>query len=984
MATIGEMLVRVGLDTAQFDREMRNVSKGLDALESGLQSAGTALTAGITVPLMGLATGSLMASARIESLRMGLDSIAGSSEETARQFERLTELARLPGMGLPEVAQASINLQAAGVSAEEAERWIAAFGNAVASVGKGAPDLGAVVVQLQQMANKSSVLANDLRPIMERVPQLGVAIRETFGTLDTEVLSKTLTKMGMDTRDFIAWMVEELEKLPPVTGGLSNAFENISDSVVIAAAKIGDILAPVVIALTPHIEALLDWVVKAAEWFASLPVEIQLTVGAVVAFAAALGPLMLIASQMIGAFSTFAPLLTGIAGSLGVAGGAAGLLAVAFGPVTLAIGGAAAALGALYVVSEDARAAFGMWGDAIGGILGQLPILAANVWDLIAALGSSVIGDFLGLIMDMVGWVMKLSAAIMTLPLEMLGQSLREINMHLSGLNDHQKTLREETDKATRSVTDHAKKLADAALAGKDLRVETGAMAKEQSAAEKAAIALDKALKEQQAKAKTAAAQAAALAEKTKILKEEQERARKVAEFYTEKIQAMTRDKKVLAQEFDKFRQTVMPQFIATLMDGKAAWDENTKAIVALQPKLHDMTASVMPGIVAETLKMETALKTLGMTSASEYAKITADAQTAYDALVASDKTTQFQRDSAYLKVLKAMADESKAVSGQIPQDLQGALDEMERKVNGPSGLAKVKKPFQDFDREVSTIVTNLAQDLSKSLFDGNLSFAERMKKSLKDLGAAAVSQFIQPFLNAIVGPEGLITKGINKLIDKLFDLDGILGKVFGGATSGISSTVGGTAGSAAGVAGGAAGQVAGAAGSGLAGVIGAIGSVATAISSIIGNFQMAGMNKSLDLIETAVRRLDIATTQNGDWNILLNTGHIRSGVYYLVDGIEHFLIPFVESIKNNTHWMLGKIESPGGVVDLLHQIGQSAYWSLAKLEDINFWMPNIMGRMEQSLQAMLHQEHMVQVNVYLDSRLIQQELGRAAALQGA
>ena len=106
---------------------------------------------------------------------------------------------------------------------------------------------------------------------------------------------------------------------------------------------------------------------------------------------------------------------------------------------------------------------------------------------------------------------------------------------------------------------------------------------------------------------------------------------------------------------------------------------------------------------------------------------------------------------------------------------------------------------------------------------------------------------------------EQIIANGISKLMSALgglLDKLGSVGKAFGGmfgtattsAGSGIGSAV-----SSAGGGGGVASALAGSA-SGVGGIITMITGAATAVSSIIGNFQMAGMNKTLDLIEASTR----------------------------------------------------------------------------------------------------------------------------------
>lgn len=84
------------------------------------------------------------------------------------------------------------------------------------------------------------------------------------------------------------------------------------------------------------------------------------------------------------------------------------------------------------------------------------------------------------------------------------------------------------------------------------------------------------------------------------------------------------------------------------------------------------------------------------------------------------------------------------------------------------------------------------------------------------------------------------------------------MGSILGGGGSAAASTAGTAASGAAGAAGGvgSASQAAGSVASGLAGVVNMVSGIATAVSSVVGNFQMAGMNKSLDLIVNHTLRI--------------------------------------------------------------------------------------------------------------------------------
>lgn len=166
------------------------------------------------------------AAADMESLRMGLDAVSGSSEESEKQLVRLKEVARLPGLGFQEAVQGSINLQAAGLSATTAERALQSFGNALATVGKGKAELSGVILALTQIASKGKVSAEEINQLNERIPQIRVAMKTAFGTADTEELAA----LGIDSQTFIDGIITEFEKLPPVMGGFNIAVENLQDT----------------------------------------------------------------------------------------------------------------------------------------------------------------------------------------------------------------------------------------------------------------------------------------------------------------------------------------------------------------------------------------------------------------------------------------------------------------------------------------------------------------------------------------------------------------------------------------------------------------------------------------------------------------------------------------------------------------------------------------------------------------------------------
>lgn len=138
--------------------------------------------------------------------------------------------------------------------------------------------------------------------------------------------------------------------------------------------------------------------------------------------------------------------------------------------------------------------------------------------------------------------------------------------------------------------------------------------------------------------------------------------------------------------------------------------------------------------------------------------------------------------------------------------------------------------------RQVSTIVTDFGRAVS-DIITKSASVGEAFSR----LGKSIVDSMIRG------GIELAVNQGI-KLLGKLLNSIGGVGKSIGGILTGGGGG-GGIGGGGGG--GGALGAAASAASGGILGIVTGVGSL---ISGIVGNFQMAGMNKTLDLIEKEVR----------------------------------------------------------------------------------------------------------------------------------
>lgn len=338
--------VILGLDISGFMRSINQVERSLGKMSQTLQNAGASLTQSLTLPLGAVAAASLKSFAELEKLNKGLVAIMGSTEMAADELARLREVARLPGLGLKEAVQGSINLQAVGLSAEEARNTLMGFGKALAATGKGKVELEAIQYQLTQMISKNKLLAEDYKVIQSNLPLMAEGMQAAFGTKNIEAIRET----GIGAKEFTIRLSEALAKLPQtqnVTGGLANAFENLQDSLFIAGAQMGEAINRA-FGLENVLAKVATAVQRAADWFTSLSPGMQKAIVYTAALAAALGPLLFVIGKM-------TAILPGIIAGVKALGAAFTFITGPIGLTILAIGAIIAAVAYAYTKFEGFR-----------------------------------------------------------------------------------------------------------------------------------------------------------------------------------------------------------------------------------------------------------------------------------------------------------------------------------------------------------------------------------------------------------------------------------------------------------------------------------------------------------------------------------------------------------------------------------------------------------------------------------------------------
>lgn len=207
--------------------------------------------------------------------------------------------------------------------------------------------------------------------------------------------------------------------------------------------------------------------------------------------------------------------------------------------------------------------------------------------------------------------------------------------------------------------------------------------------------------------------------------------------------------------------------------------------------------------------------------------------------------------------------------------EYNAAIEELARKYPEASrastdfgtSIQKVGTTQQKVMQQVSTAYNDVIRGISDCILHG-----KKMGEMFKGIGQTLADFFLRTVLEKALDPlrkgmEAFVTwmfsgKGFAGLAQLGKDLVGIFKNVTGaiqgaskagsdiaGAVGGAASTAGSVATAGAGAVGSVGSAAGAAAGAGATAIVGAVAGVVGAVSGIIGNFQMAGMNKSLDIL---------------------------------------------------------------------------------------------------------------------------------------
>jgi len=327
-----------------FNKKLKKSSQRFTTLikkartaSKSLSNFGRGLIKGVTVPLTILGTVALVQSAKLETLSVSLETMAGSAEEGKKLLEKLIKFTATTPFQLEGVGKAVKTLLAFKVSADEMTPVLRMLGDIAA--GTSAP-LSDIALIFGKARAKGKLMTEELLQLSERGIPIIDLLAKRFGVTKAKIF-----ELASESKISFNIMESALKSMTS-SGGiffeqtirqsktLAGKFSTLKDNLALTSAVFGDVLVDV-FGLKEGLETISKFLGSMAtrvKGFAKARPELTRIIVIFAAIMALLGPLVVLISAAVIVF-----------GSLAAAGAALSVILVPLLIVTAVVGGLVAA-----------------------------------------------------------------------------------------------------------------------------------------------------------------------------------------------------------------------------------------------------------------------------------------------------------------------------------------------------------------------------------------------------------------------------------------------------------------------------------------------------------------------------------------------------------------------------------------------------------------------------------------------------------------
>lgn len=316
MAKLGDLIVRIGADTRDLNKQLGRVQREMRSMTGNLTQLGQNMTRAITVPLAGLGALAVKSAADLEKLEASFVSLTGGVDQAAAMMKQLNEFTASTPFQIENVANAARQLIASGTKVSEVNDQLRFLGDIAATSGVTIEEIAAIFAKVNA---KGKVELENLNQLAERGVPIFKALADATGlpadSLGAGAVSvqqfNDVLKSFAEEGGFAAGAMERLSET--ASGRFSTAVDNAK----FALANVGEQILPIV-------NKGLEQATKLLQGFSKLTPETIKLAGGLSLVLGTLGPLVTMMPKIISSvdmlrksFLLTTPAILGVAAVVG-------------------------------------------------------------------------------------------------------------------------------------------------------------------------------------------------------------------------------------------------------------------------------------------------------------------------------------------------------------------------------------------------------------------------------------------------------------------------------------------------------------------------------------------------------------------------------------------------------------------------------------------------------------------------------------------
>ncbi len=294
MASLGDLVVRIGADTRDLNKELGKVQRTMRGMTSNFTALGRNMTRSITLPIVGMGAAAVKSAADLETLETSFISLTGGVKQAGQMMQQLNQFTAKTPFQIDAVAKSARQLIASGTDISQVNEQLQFLGDIAATSGTSIDEIAAIFAKVNA---KGKVELENLNQLAERGIPIFKALADATG-LPADKLGAGAVSV-QQFNDVLKSFASEggfaegamLRLSQTVSGKFSTALDNAK----IAAASLGD-------QLLPFASQILDKFTALAQKFTELDAGTKRIAIAVGAVTAALGPMLVVLPQILAGF----------------------------------------------------------------------------------------------------------------------------------------------------------------------------------------------------------------------------------------------------------------------------------------------------------------------------------------------------------------------------------------------------------------------------------------------------------------------------------------------------------------------------------------------------------------------------------------------------------------------------------------------------------------------------------------------------------